>query len=159
MKLATFTIFTIFTILFVTLSGAEALVDPYSVKNVTYETNESLAIFETLLNFDILVETLQHPLIPDSIQVQQVHPENLDDKKENETHTQKPETKKTKVYRVTFLGVIFSLILSLIFMPFMCMMYLFCYLVSMCIFCIHQVYFLFFTGVFVFLMILFWKME
>jgi uncharacterized protein YqhQ len=100
---------------------------------------------------------VKHPLILDYTKVQQAQPENLDDKKEKDTP--KPETKKKKAYRVTFLGVIFTLILSLIFMPFMLMMYLFCYLVSMCIFCIHQVYFLFFTGVFVFLMILFWKME
>ena len=156
MKLTTFTTF---SILFLTLSGAEALGDPYLGKNVTVETNESLTIFETLLNFDIFEETVKHPLILDYTKVQQAQTENLDDKKETNTPTQTPETKKTKVYRVTFLGVILSLILTLIFMPFMLMMYLFCYLVSMCIFCIHQVYFLFFTGVFVFLMILFWKME
>ncbi len=149
--------FAIFAILFLSLSGVEALEDPYLGNNITVETNESLAIFETLFNFnlDILEETLKHPLIPDSIQIQ---PEKLDDKKENvtQTETQKPENKKKGV-RINLFGVI----LSLIFAPFVMMLSLFSfsYLVALCVFCIHNYTILFFCSVFLFLMILFWNME
>ncbi len=164
MKLATVTFF---AILFLSLSGAEALVDPYMGKNLTGETNESLAVFETLLNFnmELLEETMKHPLIPDSIQVQQVHPEpeNHDDKKENETQTtnqtetQKPGNKKKKGGQIN----LFSVILSLIFSPFILMLSFlsFSYLVALCVFCIHNYTILFFCAVFIFLMILFWIME
>jgi hypothetical protein len=143
MKLTTFTIFATFAILFLSLSGADALGDPYLGKNITVVMNESHVIFETLLDFEILEEKVKHPLILDYTKVQ------------GENETQKPATKKKNVYRLNFLGVIFSLI----FMPFILMLSLFGYLVALCIFCIHEFAILFFTGIFVFLMILFKQMN
>ena len=156
------TIFTIFTILFLVLSGADALVDPYMGKNVTGITHESAAITDSLFNFYIFEEIVQHPLIPDSMQVrnyQHERPENLndknDDKNENENHIHVPKIKKKKGYSINFLGVIFSLI----FMPFMLMIALFGYLVALCVVCIHELTILFFAGVFILFMLLFKRME
>jgi hypothetical protein len=140
----------IFAIVMCILSGAEALVDPYSVKNMTEMSIDAYEVFENLMDFGELEKSVEHPLIPESLQIQK----KMEQSNETQTNTQ-TQTKKKNVYRLNFLGVIFSLI----FMPFILMLSLFGYLVALCVFCIHEFTILFFVAVFVFLMILFWKME
>ena len=146
MKLATF------TIVMCILAGAEALGGPYSVKNVTEMSNETYGVFENLMDFGELEKSVEHPLIPESLRIQK----ETEKEKEKETElpkaTQEPKKKK---FRVNILGVI----MMLLFMPFMTMLTLFSYLVALCVFCIHEFTILFFVVVFVFLMILFWKMD
>jgi hypothetical protein len=140
----------IFAIVMCILTGAEALVDPYSVKNMTEMSNETYEVFENLMDFAALEKSVEHPQIPDSLRIQK----KMEQSNETQTNTQ-TQTKKKNVYRLNFLGVIFSLI----FMPFILMITLFGYLVALCVFCIHEFTILFFVAVFVFLMILFWIME
>lgn len=142
----------IFAIVMCILAGAEALGDPYSVKNMTEMSTDTYEVFENLMDFGSLEKSVEHPLIPDSLRIQKKMEQS------NETHTTtqtQTQTKKKNVYRLNFLGVIFSLI----FMPFILMLSLFGYLVALCVFCIHEFTILFFVAVFVFLMILFWIME
>ncbi len=98
---------------------------------------------------------MKHPLIIDSMQVKKAQNENLDDKKENESLNF--EIKNKKIYHVNFLDMIITLFLS----PFVMMisLYSLSYLVALCVFCIQQYTILFFGGVFVFLMLLFKKMD
>jgi len=140
----------IFAIVMCILSGAEALVDPYSVKNMTEMSTDTYEVFENLMDFGSLEKSVEHPQIPDSLRIQK----KMEHSNETQANTQ-TKTKKKNVYRLNFLGVIFSLI----FMPFILMLSLFGYLVALCVFCIHEFTILFFVAVFGFLMILFWIME
>ncbi len=138
-----------FAIVFLVLAAGEALGDPYLEKNITETTNQTYVVFEQTMDFGLLEKSVEHPLIPESIQIQK------EKEKKMEQHNTTQEPKKKKVYHLNFLGVI----MMLIFMPFMLMITLFGYLVALCVFCIHEFMFLFFGCVFVFLMILFWKLE